>query len=40
VEFDVDKVVRDIEKSGMPEKKRRIAVLRRHRYKELGERIP
>jgi putative phosphoesterase len=40
VPFDVDKVVRDIEKSGMPEQKRRIAVLRRHRYKELGERIP
>jgi putative phosphoesterase len=40
VAFDVEKVVREIEKSGMPRRKRRIAVLRRHRYKELGERIP
>jgi len=40
VAFDVEKVVRDIEKSGMPRRKRRIEVLRRHRYKELGERIP
>jgi len=40
VVFDVDKVVRDIERSGMPSRKKRIEVLRRHRYKELGERIP
>ncbi len=40
VGFDVEKVVRDIEKSGMPRKKKRVEVLRRHRYKELGERIP
>jgi predicted phosphodiesterase len=40
VAFDVEQVARDIEKSGMPERKRRINVLRRHRYKEFGERIP
>jgi predicted phosphodiesterase len=40
VAFDVEKVVRDIEKSGMPGAKQRIDVLRRHRYKELDERIP
>jgi predicted phosphodiesterase len=40
VAFDIEKVVRDIEKSGMPERKKRINVLRRHRYKELDERIP
>jgi predicted phosphodiesterase len=36
VPFDVDKVVKDIEKSGMPGRKKRISVLRRHRYKELN----
>jgi putative phosphoesterase len=40
VDFDVDKVVRDIEKSGIPERKRRINVLLRHRYKELTNVIP
>ena len=40
VAFDVDKVARDIEKSGMPRKGKRIEVLRRHRYKELGKQIP
>ncbi len=40
VAFDVEKVVRDIEKSGMPDAKQRIKVLRRHRYKELDERVP
>jgi len=40
VSFDVEKVVREIEKSGMPRRKRRIEVLRRHRYKELGAQIP
>jgi predicted phosphodiesterase len=40
VDFDVDKVVRDIEKSGLPGAKKRISVLRRHRYKQLDERIP
>jgi putative phosphoesterase len=40
VAFDVDKVAREIEKSGMPGPKRRVTVLRRHRYKQLGEQIP
>jgi predicted phosphodiesterase len=40
VEFDVEKVARDLAKCGMPGAKKRIAVLRRHRYKELGLRIP
>jgi predicted phosphodiesterase len=40
VAFDVEKAVRDIERSGMPEAKKRVNVLRRHRYKQLDERIP
>ncbi len=40
VPFDVDKVARDIEKSGMPDPDKRIKVLRRARYKQLGDRIP
>lgn len=40
VDFDVDKVARDLEKSGIPDAKKRVAVLRRHRYKHLDERIP
>jgi hypothetical protein len=40
VDFDVDKVVADIGQSGMPGRKRRVNVLLRHRYKEIGERIP
>jgi predicted phosphodiesterase len=40
VPFDVERVVRDIEKSGMPEPEKRVRVLRRHRYKQLDERIP
>ncbi len=40
VDFDVEKVAREIEKSGMPRRKKRIGVLRRHRYKELPQRIP
>ncbi len=40
VAFDIEKAVRDIKKSGMPETKRHVNVLRRHRYKELDERIP
>jgi predicted phosphodiesterase len=40
VAFDVDKVVREIEKSGMPDAKKRVDVLRRHRYKQLTEQIP
>ncbi len=40
VAFDVERVAREIEKSGMPGSKKRLAVLRRHRYKSLDERIP
>jgi predicted phosphodiesterase len=40
VAFDVEKVARQIRKSGMPDAKARERVLLRHRYKELGERIP
>ncbi len=40
VAFDVERVVRDIERSGMPDAKKRVNVLRRHRYKVLDERIP
>ena len=40
VPFDVDKVARDIEKSGMPDAEKRIKVLRRRRYKQLAECIP
>jgi predicted phosphodiesterase len=40
VPFDVESVVRDIEKSGMPGREKRISVLRRHRYKELNGPIP
>ncbi|MBD5657514.1 MAG: hypothetical protein IAI50_20390, partial [Candidatus Eremiobacteraeota bacterium] len=40
VTFDVDAVERDIARSGMPDPKKRINVLRRHRYKQLDERIP
>jgi len=40
VAFDVEKVVRDIEKARMPNARRCIKVLRRHRYKELTVRIP
>jgi hypothetical protein len=32
--------VRDIKKSGMPNRKKRVEVLRRHRYKEINELIP
>jgi diadenosine tetraphosphatase ApaH/serine/threonine PP2A family protein phosphatase len=37
VAFDVDKVERQIRKSGMPNVAERIDVLRRHRYKQLAE---
>jgi diadenosine tetraphosphatase ApaH/serine/threonine PP2A family protein phosphatase len=37
VAFDVDKVERQIRKSGMPNVEERIGVLRRHRYKQLAE---
>ena len=40
VAFDVEKAVRDIERSDMPDAKKRVNVLRRHRYKELDERNP
>ncbi len=40
VPFDVERVARDIEKSGMPDVEKRLRVLRRHRYKQLDERIP
>ena len=39
-EFDVDKVVREIEKSGMPDPEKRIRVLRRGRYKQIAACIP
>jgi len=37
VPFDVDKVEKQIRKSGMPHVDERIAVLRKHRYKQLAE---
>ncbi len=40
VDFDVDRVARDIAKSGMPEAARHIKILRRHRYKQLDVAIP
>lgn len=40
VEFDIEKVAHELEKSGIPELKKRLKTLRRHRYKELGEVIP
>jgi predicted phosphodiesterase len=40
VPFDVKKVARELEASGIPELKKRLKTLKRHRYKELGELIP
>ncbi len=40
VVFDVERTVRDYEKSDMPFLEKRIGVLRRHRYKTLGVMIP
>jgi putative phosphoesterase len=40
VPFDVRKVVRELEESGIPDVKKRLKVLKRHRYKEIGEVIP
>jgi putative phosphoesterase len=40
VVFDVARVERELEKSDHPHKGERIAVLRRHRYKQLGNLIP
>jgi len=37
VAFDVDRVEKQIRTSGMPGANKRIAVLRRHRYKQLGD---
>jgi predicted phosphodiesterase len=37
VAFDVDRVERQLRRSGMPHVDARIAVLRRHRYKQLGD---
>jgi predicted phosphodiesterase len=37
VAFDVDRVERQIRKSGMPNIEERLDVLRRHRYKQLGD---
>jgi diadenosine tetraphosphatase ApaH/serine/threonine PP2A family protein phosphatase len=37
VAFDVDKVERQIRKSGMPNVAERVDVLRKHRYKQLAE---
>jgi predicted phosphodiesterase len=40
VEFDVERVASEIEKSGMPDVPKRLRVLRRHRYKQLVAQIP
>jgi len=40
VDFDIARVERELEKSDHPHKGERIAVLRRHRYKQLGNVIP
>ncbi len=40
VAFDVEKVAREIAKSGMPSAKAHIETLRRHRYKRLVNQIP
>lgn len=40
VAFDVDKVARQLVKSGMPDVDRCLAVLRRHRYKSIARVIP
>jgi len=40
VPFDVERVVDEIENSGMPSSRKRVRVLRRHRYKQLDGRIP
>ncbi len=37
VPFDVERVAKQIRKSGMPHAAERIAVLRRHRYQQLGD---
>lgn len=40
VAFDVNEVARELETSGIPELQKRLNVLKRHRYKELGSVIP
>jgi predicted phosphodiesterase len=40
VPFNVKKVARELEESGIPDLKERLRVLERHRYKELGATIP
>ena len=40
IPFDIAKVERDLKKSGIPGVKKRLEVLRRHRYKQLGDLIP
>lgn len=40
VPFNVKKVARELEKSGIPDVQERLRVLERHRYKELGSTIP
>ncbi len=37
VEFDVERVARQLRKSGIPNLDERLNVLRRHRYKQLAE---
>jgi predicted phosphodiesterase len=37
VEFDVERVARQLRKSGIPDADERISVLRRHRYKQLAD---
>jgi predicted phosphodiesterase len=37
VDFDVDRVAQQLRRCGMPDADERIAVLRRHRYKQLGD---
>jgi predicted phosphodiesterase len=37
VPFDVEKVARQLRKSGIPDLEKRLATLRRHRYSKLGE---
>jgi len=40
VVFDVERTIAEMEKSGMPELTKRVRVMRRHRYKQIDERIP
>ena len=40
IPFDIAKVEKDLKQSGIPGVKKRLQVLRRHRYKQLGDLIP